>query len=70
MLSAVLDFEEQQAAPDFPFPVLSAESFDEQQAAPSLPLVLSPLAHVEASDALAAFPPRFTLFAEEPSSFV
>lgn len=70
LFSAVLDFEEQQDADDLPFPPLSAESFEEQQAAPFLPLVLSPSAQVDASDDLAALPPRLTLFAEEPASFV
>jgi hypothetical protein len=66
----VLDFEEQQDAVDLLFPLLSAESFDEQQAAPFLLFVLSPSADVDALDALSALPPRFTLLAEEPASFV
>lgn len=66
----MLDFEEQQDAVDLLFPLLSAESFDEQQAAPFLLFVLSPSADVDALDALSALPPRFTLLAEEPASFV
>jgi len=72
LLSAVEDFEEQHDA-DFPsldFPLLSAEDFDEQHDAPSFPFALSPLLLVDLLSAFAAFPPRATLFADEPASLV